>query len=552
MTLNSEVFHKTTAEVNTQIASYFDVVDECIKAGDTNHVYKIDAQSSYAPGPPIQANSFTTFIISPTCDNMCDLYNGFIRAEMRCKFTINQPLASDEQHQMFATVNEQNYHFNRMWFGFKDAMDAVEKYEILSNGITVYTQNNAPEESFITSCAINESVKRTDIFSKVRHKDVWNQKFPGCGCFVQWGTRNGENEFPDHGGTITRELTIPLKIDLRRFLPLSNIKYLPAFAGKFELRILFGTSAMVYTPCGPHYDLQHDVRSYAQLDIPYITREFVPIGEEITCFTSLTPANQNDPITLTAEQRTCNVDGRFTIYNAYSVIPNFGINREIYNALVQRYLEKELIFPTQSLSVFPMSAQLSSRRSSSTYTHTPKFVDSIFLLFPLKPNHHTVFKNPLFSSFMMRCPGFGNVPTLPFDTLSSTDPTFIELCQNVLNVNGAQCGINKEVMYSLLNTDDNPTGLYSHDCTNFFIGLPTETDNTFQQGQNSNTPITYEIVCDFDPESDYMQVADKPTPLICFLQDYVISIHVQPDGAPPNVEIGNFNLANRTSESGEF
>ena len=107
-------------------------------------------------------------------------------------------------------------------------------------------------------------------------------------------------------------------------------------------------------------------------------------------------------------------------------------------------------------------------------------------------------------------------------------------------------------MYSLLNTDEEPTGLYSHDCTNFFIGLPTETDNTFQQGQNSNTPITYEIVCDFHESSDYMGVADKPTPTICFLTDIIISIHVQPDGAPPNVEIGNFNLANRTTESGEY
>lgn len=30
MTFNSEVFHKTSAEVNTQVASYFDVVDNAI------------------------------------------------------------------------------------------------------------------------------------------------------------------------------------------------------------------------------------------------------------------------------------------------------------------------------------------------------------------------------------------------------------------------------------------------------------------------------------------------------------------------------------------
>ena len=89
MTFNNEVFHKTSAEVNTQIASYFDVVDQAIKMADTNKKYTIDAQSSYSPGPPVQANSFTTFIISPTCDNTADIYNGFIKAKLKINVDIS-------------------------------------------------------------------------------------------------------------------------------------------------------------------------------------------------------------------------------------------------------------------------------------------------------------------------------------------------------------------------------------------------------------------------------------------------------------------------------
>lgn len=242
MKLNNEVLHKTSAEVNTQIASYFDAVDQAIKMADTNKKYTIDAQSSYSPGPPVQANSFTTFIISPTCDNTADLYNGFLRAQLNCRFTINQPLTDG--------LVIDNHLFNRMWFGFKDAMDSVEKYEILANGISIYTQNFAPEESFITACGVNEAVKRADVFRKVRHKDVYHQKLPGCGCYIEWSA----------GTTTTQEVKIPLKIDLRRFLPLSNIKYLPAFAGKLELRIMFGTQGMVYCPCGVDMTLKHDYK----------------------------------------------------------------------------------------------------------------------------------------------------------------------------------------------------------------------------------------------------------------------------------------------------
>jgi hypothetical protein len=35
------------------------------------------------------------------------------------------------------------------------------------------------------------------------------------------------------------DMNIPLKIEIRRFLPLSNVKYLPKFVGNFELRVKF-------------------------------------------------------------------------------------------------------------------------------------------------------------------------------------------------------------------------------------------------------------------------------------------------------------------------
>ena len=43
--------------------------------------------------------------------------------------------------------------------------------------------------------------------------------------------------------------------------------------------------------------------------------------------------------------------------------------------------------------------------------------------------------------------------------------------------------------------------LYSKDRISFFIDLLTETDNPFQQGQTSNTPISYEVICDLKRDS---------------------------------------------------
>lgn len=530
MTFNNEVFHKTSAEVNTQVASYFDVVDNAIAMSDTNKKYFIDAQASYSPSAPIHAGSSTTFIISPTCDNTADIYNGFIKATLHITAELNQSI--DDLTKVGATGREHS--FNSLWVGFKDAMDAVEKYEILSNGISIYTQNFGPEESFITACGANEASKRSDVFSKVRHKDIFKRKFDlaRCGSFIEF----------EEGVLGLKNITIPLKIDLRRFLPLSNIKYLPAFAGKLELKIMFGTQGLVYCPVGPSMELIANHVDQVQFDLDNVTTEFVQIGEPVMMWVGKT--GNSAPFDIKAELRTLTVSRTYEVTDCYSVIPNFGIDGDIYNALVNRYTQHELIFPTQILTFTTMSKKLTAGHGSTTQTITPRFVDSIFFLFPLKATHHTVFKNPLFSNFQLRCGGYGVVPSIPFST-NGRDPMFLELCQNAMNVNGEQTGFNKEVIQSLTNTEDwrHSSELYSYDTTSFFIGLPTETDNTFQQGQTTNTPVTYEIVCDL-PTNTYTKEVSTP-PLMALLQDTIISIHVQPNGMPPVVELGQYDITSR-------
>lgn len=176
-------------------------------------------------------------------------------------------------------------------------------------------------------------------------------------------------------------------------------------------------------------------------------------------------------------------------------------------------------------------------------TITPRFVDSIFCLFPLHNKHKTVFKNPLFDSFYINAGGYGNIPARPFGT-NECYPEFLEYCQNAMNMNGEQSGFNKEVVASLTNKDTYNTTLftYSKDRSNFFIGLPTETDNTYQQGLTSLSPINFEInVSQKTGENSFAKAVDTP-PLFCLLYDSSISILVQPNGMPPLVRLGNYDL----------
>ena len=575
--LNNEVLMRTSADVCSQIASYFQVVDNCIAYSDTNKQYCINPQTSYSPSPPIKSGSYTSVIISPNTHNTADIYNGFIRANLSVKIRNKGNVLNDLK------FTKSHYNFNRIWFGFKDARDAIEKYEIVANGSTIYTQNNGCEESFLTSCCCNEALKRSDVFSRARHKDIWNGKFNCCGQVVEWVDE------------ATVDLNIPLKIDLRRFLPLSNIKYLPAFAGKLELRLYFSCAGMVYCPLGPEIDLQKDVFKYKFLNLEYITNEFTPIGEPITLWTYLgdptladdkpdyrpkkpaattrsiegqdiegqgnpTPTPTPTPTpppngyyaekeklsdtVIKTEERIFVVDD-YEVSECSSIIPCFGISDNVYAGLVQKYSNPEhpLTFPTQSLSVYTTTKALDNINDKATITITPRFVDSIFVLFPLKHTHHTYFKNPLFEKFQLNCGGYGNIPSRAFAT-TGENPEFIEYCQNAMNMNNDQVGFNKEVVASLTNQkeyNEDIIGLKPDDKTSFFIGLPTETDNTYQQGLTSLSPINFEIIVTQNKDSAFRQNVQTP-PLLCLLNDISISILVQPNGMPPSVRIGNYDL----------
>jgi hypothetical protein len=80
------------------------------------------------------------------------------------------------------------------------------------------------------------------------------------------------------------------------------------------------------------------------------------------------------------------------------------------------------------------------------------------------------------------------------------------------------------------------------------IAIPLETDNTFQQGQTSATPINYELHVTQNDDSDlsYSKLVQRP-PLICLLQDATISIQVMADGSPSLVEVGPFDITSPVS-----
>jgi hypothetical protein len=138
--------------------------------------------------------------------------------------------------------------------------------------------------------------------------------------------------------------------------------------------------------------------------------------------------------------------------------------------------------------------------------------------------------------------GYGQVPDVATNTWT---PKFYELCANALNMNNDSQSFNKEVERSLT-YHDTPgnvalTGVYSRDITNFFIGIPTETDYTFQQGQTSNSAITYYFKGK-GPTSTAFYTKMSSNPVMGFLKDSVLAIQLR-EGGTPIISLDEYDIS---------
>ena len=526
--LNSQLNDFASAAHLTQVASYFDIVDAAVKTGDTNKRYTISTNTSTAPSPPIAEGTWTNIHIAPTADNMCDLYNSFVEFKMTVALKTNY---TDNTTKPTAGAGNKP----AFWVGFKDAMDAIEAYQIVANGQVIYTQPHAIEESYITNLASTDMVRNKDIFSKATAKNIMDRvdTLMVGGLF--------ELDSAKVLNAQTALINLNLKVDIRRFLPLSGIKYLPAFVGNLELRVKFSTAGLVCLPM-PWYDTVNQLSKSNTLtqDPPNITNCFTPLGKDFTTITGYDSSTKK----ITSAVISC-VPSSMSVSECFSVLSCFGIDDAIYQQLVQRYTGQSLSFPTQTLTFQAMNGSMGNGKTGVdlALTSTPRFVDTIFILFPYDTNYRTCYYNPLFDACQITMGGYGTMPDIP---VSSYGVINYEMLTNALNGNNDLTGLNKDVMISAtlnpsLTKAEQTVGTKPHDVSNFVLAYPVSVDNTFQQGQTSSAPITYQFKATMN-ENSYYKDATSCVPLMGFLKDSVFAIQIRPNG-PPLIALDEFDIS---------
>ena len=177
-------------------------------------------------------------------------------------------------------------------------------------------------------------------------------------------------------------------------------------------------------------------------------------------------------------------------------------------------------------------------------TITPRFIDIIFFLFPLNSKHKTIYFNPIFDEVRLYMGGYG---TMPDQSMSTYSMMAYEMTQNALNMNNDLTGFNEGVMRSQIihpkeKMEKQLLGVKANDISNYILAFPTSTDNTFQQGQTSAAPITYELKGNLNANTMLHASTSQCTPIMCLLKYSVLAIQIRPSG-PPIVARDEFDIA---------
>jgi hypothetical protein len=231
-----------------------------------------------------------------------------------------------------------------------------------------------------------------------------------CGVYVDLKNIAQNNDFT---------IRIPVKINLHQFLLLSPIHYLPSFCGRWEIQLYFGSKNLVICPVNPlsyWYDntefgdmtaMVDTSNGNAKYDPNYYQKKLDQIihtveldSETISGVTHrcktvgwanyFTQINCKMPVFTwdTANKRpkwekmtlSC-TKSRLT--NCLMNVTQFQLKYEVYQGLMQRYVENPLIIPTNTLSYQRFAHANGDGDAVQATANLPcENIDALFVLIP--------------------------------------------------------------------------------------------------------------------------------------------------------------------------
>ena len=570
--------------------------NECI-----NGQYNLVTAASYGANCPVENPGFTRVCISTNGSIIADLENSYVEANLRyrLKYTgaefTNAKIPNATKN---GYVGEQK--ISKFFIGFKQSLDALERYDIYVNSQQIYSQPFVGPESTIMLAGLNDTIRENNPWVYTSYKNAATMDQNVCGVYVDLSDIAVNTEFV---------VDIPVKINLHQFLLLSPVHYLPSFAGRWEIQLHFGPKNLVITPVLPTVYCNAVADSGDTLEIA--NNQLKVNGGAAAANVTLSGSTVHDRLLEIMHHCAVSEDNAhttgwanyftqlgcsFPIYtgvdagalrftnikfecNSSSLetclmnTTQFQLRFEVYQALMAHYVENPLIIPTNTLSYNRFSHSSGSNAAGGTNyiqatANLPvENIDSIFVLVPENERQQTCFYQPHLTDVRLGMGEFGIRPQRYMDTYNKGGNTFnnrrfVSYLLDSLNLENSQISaMNKDFSNSILpspivysganlGTKDNYQRVAKnytdkcYDSSHFIIGFPCSQVG-FQSGTVSspNSNINFQFDATVNRAPDCTAAIDYKTSIICmFLTDCELMIQVVPNSDLPVVRLSSKSI----------
>ena len=602
MTLNPQAEGKSMFEVlQGSVSSHFTQIESILMQNECiGGQYKLVTSAAYANNTPVKAPGFTKVCFSNNGSIITDLDNSYIEANLKYTLRWTGDGITDMKDcripNPLATGDDKLYARNKAspltkyFIGFKQSLEALERYDLYVNANMIYSQPFVGPESTIMMAGLNDTIMDNNPFVYTSFKNASTMDANVCGVYVDLENVPKDTNF---------EITIPIKINLHQFLLLSPIRYLPSFAGRWELQLYFGSKNLVICPVNPksYFNTTLAAADFAKavnkdtgdmnMPLNYFDSKLDSIihlckaddadkSKLIGWANYFTQINMPFPIWSANKADRADKWTRITfscvdteVHPCLMNITQFQLRYEVYQSLMQHYVENPLIIPTNTLSYqrFAHSASSGNDAHISATANLPvENIDAMFLLIPEDDKQQTCYYQPYLSHVRVGMGEFGLRPQRDMDTYTSAqnqhnNRRFITYLLDALNLESSQISaMNKDFSNSILPHAIEYSGAggaltsaatytaknrmcKQYDSSHFIIGIPLSQVG-FQSGTVSspNANINFQ----FDANVDKVPWSDDPTHvkkfggggvIAMFLTDCELMIQVAPGSDIPVVKL---------------
>ena len=547
MTINPQLQGKDQFEVLAgSVTNHFAQIESVLLQNEcVNGQYNMVSSACYGQNTPVAAPGFTKVCISVNGSLIADLENSYITADIiyTLKYSLVAGLpgaagiqANDAAAGTVCGNLDGARGLSKYFIGFKQSLDALERYDIYVNSSLIYSQPFVAQESFVQVAGLKDEILKKNPFVYTSYANAASMDSNVCGVYVDLTGIAPNTPF---------QITIPVKINLHQFLLLSPIHYLPPFTGKWEIELYFNSRNLIICPVHPkaylsqkHFQLiaaNNDRDIFATYidagngQLQGFSKHFTQINEPLFVIAQLhgaldgaTDANyvleRWNRLTLSCDE---------TVLNKCIInLTQFQLRYEVAESLRAHYLEAPLIIPTNILTYQRFSMSNTQDSNLLCVSNLPvENVDSLFILVPHTANQRTCFYQPYLKNLRLSAGEFGIKPAQYVDTFN--DARFVGLTLDALNLENSQiasmnCDFANSIMPHVavfnntnLNNSDPAGYIFQEmndnkllDNSHFLIGFPLSQVG-FQSGTMSSPIANINFRLDANTERMVVPIANR-------------------------------------------